>query len=69
MSDESERSPYRDDDDMRDPLSSDERGGTRPDTGAEARGNAREAVGNNARDTDARRGSDPTRNKVKKSRR
>ena len=69
MSDDSNRSPYRDDDDMRDPLPSDQRGGTKPDTSAEARGSAREAAGNNARGTDGERGSDPTRNKVKKTRR
>jgi hypothetical protein len=50
------RSPYRDNDDQRDPLRAEERSGTRPDTKNEARGDAREARGNNARGTDA----DPT---------
>ena len=50
---ESGRSPYRDNDDQRDPLGRDERSGTRPDTRNEARGDAREAIGNNARGTDA----------------
>lgn len=50
------RDRYRDDDDVRDPLSSDERSGVHPDTKSEARGKAREAIGNTARDTD----TDPT---------
>jgi hypothetical protein len=50
---ESGRSPYRDNDDQRDPLAPDERSETRPDTRTEARGDAREAIGNNARGTDA----------------
>ncbi|MFL5489351.1 MAG: hypothetical protein ACJ8AJ_12805 [Gemmatimonadaceae bacterium] len=48
-----ERSPYRDNDDERDPLRADERAGVRPDSKSEARGDARETVGNNARGTDA----------------
>jgi hypothetical protein len=47
------RERYRDDDDQRDRLSGDERSGTSPDPRSEARGSAREAVGNTARDTDA----------------
>lgn len=69
MSDDTERSPYRDDDDMRDPHPSDQRAGTKPDTGGEARGSARKAVGNNARGTDGERTREPTQNKVKKTRR
>ena len=47
------RSPYRDNDDMRDPLAGNERTGVKPDSRAEARGSARESVGNNTRGTDA----------------
>ncbi len=49
------RDKYRDNDDVRDPLSADERTGTAPDTKAEARGDARENVGNTARGTAAER--------------
>jgi hypothetical protein len=49
-----DRDKYRDNDDMRDPVK--DRSGTKPDTKSEARGDAREAVGNTARGTDA----DPT---------
>jgi hypothetical protein len=41
MSGEGERDKYRDNDDVRDVLSSDDRGGTQPDTKSEARGDAR----------------------------
>ena len=44
------RDRYRDDDDVRDPLAADERVGTSPDTKSEARGDARENVGNTAHD-------------------
>jgi hypothetical protein len=47
------RDRYRDNDDVREPLSSDDRSGVRPDSRNEARGDARENVGNNARGTDA----------------
>jgi hypothetical protein len=47
------RDPYRDNDDVRAPLDADERGGTKPDTRSEARGDARENVGNHARGTAA----------------
>ena len=50
------RDRYRDDDDARDPLAADDRSGTAPDTRFEARGDARENVGNTSRGTDA----DPT---------
>jgi hypothetical protein len=50
------RDKYRDNDDMRDPLAADERTGTDPDTKAEARGDARENIGNTSRGTAA----DPT---------
>lgn len=50
------RDGYRDNDDMREPLAADERSGTDPDTKAEARGDARENIGNTARGTAA----DPT---------
>jgi hypothetical protein len=46
------RNPHRDDDDVRNPLGPDERSGVHPDTKSEARGKAREAIGNTARDTD-----------------
>jgi hypothetical protein len=48
------RDRYRDNDDVRDTLGADERSGTTPDTKSEARGDARETAGNNARGTDAR---------------
>ena len=63
----SNRDRYRDNDDVRDPVGSEDRSGIRPDTKSEARGDAREAVGNNARDTDASptgpEGNDRTRNR------
>jgi hypothetical protein len=49
-----DRDKYRDNDDMRAPT--EDRVGTDPDTKAEARGDARDAVGNTARETAA----DPT---------
>ena len=48
-----DRDRYRDDDDMRAPLAGGERSGVDPDSKHEARGDARETVGNNARGTDA----------------
>jgi len=61
------RDRYRDNDDVRDPLAADERAGTKPDTRSEARGGARENVGNHARGTDANpvgpEGSDRTRHR------
>ena len=61
------RSPYRDNDDSREPLEGDQRQGVKPDTKAEARGDAREAVGNNSRGTAAEpfgpEGNDKTRNR------
>ena len=50
----SDRNKYRDDDDVRDPAR--DRTGVNPDSKSEARGDARENVGNTARGTDA----DPT---------
>jgi hypothetical protein len=47
------RDRYRDDDDVRAPLSSDERMEAHPDTKSEARGDARENAGNTARGTAA----------------
>jgi hypothetical protein len=47
------RGPYRDNDDQRDPLEGGARTGSNPDTKGEAAGDARDAVGNNARGTDA----------------
>jgi hypothetical protein len=59
------RSKYRDNDDMRDPVR--DPNSTDPDTRSEARGRAREAIGNNARDTDAHptgpEGNDRNRNR------
>jgi hypothetical protein len=46
-------SKYRDNDDQRDPLPADKRLEVKPDTKGEARGDAREQVGNNTRGTDA----------------
>jgi hypothetical protein len=61
------RDRYRDNDDQREPLEGDERSGVKPDSKAEALGNARESVGNNARGTDAEpygpEGNDKTRNR------
>ena len=50
----SDREKYRDNDDVRDPIR--DRAGGDPDSRSEARGDARENVGNTARGTDA----DPT---------
>lgn len=47
------RDRYRDNDDVRDPIDPADRTGTRPDTRFEARGDARENVGNHSRGTDA----------------
>ena len=62
-----DRDRYRDDDDMRAPLADDDRSGTAPDTKHEARGDARETVGNTARGTDANptgpEGNDRTRDR------
>jgi hypothetical protein len=46
------RDHYRHNDDVRNPLGPDERSGVHPDTKSEARGKAREPIGNTARDTD-----------------
>ena len=66
-SDDTRRKVYRDNDDVRDPLEGDSRFGTKPDTKSEARGTAREDVGNTARGTDAHptgpEGNDKTRGK------
>jgi hypothetical protein len=67
---ETGRDRYRDNDDMRDPLEGDERTGGRSDTRAEARGDARETIGNTARGTDADptgpEGNDRTRNRPRR---
>jgi hypothetical protein len=59
------RNKYRDNDDTRDPVPTEERVESKPDTKSEARGDAREAIGNTARDTDAHptgpEGNDRTR--------
>ena len=47
------RDRYRDNDDARAPIGGDDRMGTKADSRFEARGDARENVGNNARGTDA----------------
>jgi hypothetical protein len=47
------RDRYRDNDDVRHPLEGDAKTGGSADTRSEARGGARETVGNNARGTDA----------------
>jgi hypothetical protein len=60
-----DRDKYRDNDDMREPT--EDRVETEPDTKAEARGDAREAVGNNSRGTAAHStgpdGNDKTRHR------
>jgi hypothetical protein len=65
--DRTSRDPYRDNDDVREPLEGDDRSGTKPDTKSEARGDARENIGNTARGTDANptgpEGNDKTRGK------
>ncbi|MFL5462888.1 MAG: hypothetical protein ACJ8AC_02475 [Gemmatimonadaceae bacterium] len=64
------RSRYRDNDDQRAPLSGNDRAGVRPDSRSEARGDAREAVGNNTRRTDASptgpEANDRTRNRPRR---
>ena len=63
--DDRDRDKYRDNDDMRDPVPPGERVDTKPDTKSEARGDARDTVGRNARGTDANltgpEGNDRTR--------
>jgi hypothetical protein len=49
----SHRPQYRQNDDVREPIPSDQRSDTTPDSRFEARGDARENIGNNARGTDA----------------
>ena len=44
------RDKYRDNDDVRDPLPPDDRVGTKSDSKSEARGDARENIGNTAHD-------------------
>jgi hypothetical protein len=62
-----DREKYRDNDDVRDPVSDRDRNETSPDTSSEARGDARENVGNHSRGTDADptgpEGNDRTRNR------
>jgi hypothetical protein len=57
------RPQYRQNDDVREPIPSDQRSDTTPDSRFEARGDARENIGNNARGTDAEptgpEGNDP----------
>jgi hypothetical protein len=59
------RDKYRDNDDMRQPLEGDAKTGGSSDTKSEARGDARESVGNNVRGTDVNEkgpsGNDKTR--------
>jgi hypothetical protein len=63
----SDREKYRDNDDARDPLGPDGRNGVKSDSRAEARGDARENVGNHARGTDTNptgpEGNDRSRNR------
>ena len=47
------RDRYRDNDDVRDPIPADQRADANPDTKSEARGSARENVGNHSRGTAA----------------
>ena len=59
------RDKYRDNDDVRDPVAPNDRNEPRPDTKSEARGDARDNVGNNSRGTDTNptgpEGNDRTR--------
>ena len=61
------RDKYRDNDDVRDAVPPEGRSDTEPDSKSEARGDARENVGNTARGTDANptgpEGNDRTRRK------
>ena len=59
------RDRYRDNDDVREPLAGDQRAGTNPDTKSEARGDARENVGNTARGTGADRPEIPSEDKTR----
>ncbi len=67
--DDRERSPYRDDDDVRNPLPPAQRAGTKPDSKSEARGRARENVGRTARKTASRptgpKGNNKTQRRVR----
>jgi hypothetical protein len=63
----SDREKYRDNDDARDPLGGDDRMGVKADSKFEARGDARENVGNHARGTDAHP-TGPSGNDKQKSR-
>jgi hypothetical protein len=57
--DQASRDRYRDNDDVRAPLEDDEKTGGSADTKSEARGDARENIGNTSRGTDTDiRGSD-----------
>jgi hypothetical protein len=62
-----DRDKYRDNDDVRAPVNNRDRSEANPDTKSEARGDARENVGNTARGTDAQptgpEGNDRTRNR------
>jgi len=62
-----DRDKYRDNDDVRAPVNNRDRNETSPDTKSEARGDARENVGNTSRGTDAEPtgpdGNDRTRNR------
>ena len=51
--DATNRDRYRDNDDVRQPLEGDDRTAGNPSTKSEARGDARENVGNHSRGTDA----------------
>ena len=63
----SDRDKYRDNDDVRAPLPPEERTGVKSDSRSEARGDARENVGNTARGTAAEptgpEGNDKTRSR------
>jgi len=52
-SNEGNRSKYRDNDDVREPLAGDQRQDIKSDSKSEARGDARENIGNTARGTAA----------------
>ncbi|HEY9227924.1 MAG TPA: hypothetical protein VIP11_14805 [Gemmatimonadaceae bacterium] len=66
------RDRQRDNDDLRDLLGPNERDDVHPDTKSEARGDAREAIGNTARDTDTNptgpEGNDKNKNRPRRDR-
>ena len=58
------RKGYPEAEDERAVLESDDEVASKPDSRSESRGDARKAIGNNARDTDSAPHGDPFRNKI-----